>query len=119
VELEEFRAGVDAWLDEAVGELAPGFVGAGTLDEQMAQLSKVKRLAFDAGWMRWGWPEAVGGLGGSSLLRGYLGEALTARDLIEPGLYSMTEVLVPTMVDYAPADLAAEMVLSAFGKRIL
>ena len=51
----------------------------------MAQLSKVKRLTFDAGWMRWGWPERVGGLGGSTLLRGYLGEALTARDLVEPG----------------------------------
>ena len=30
----------------------------------MAQLAKVKRLTYDAGWMRWGWPERVGGLGG-------------------------------------------------------
>ena len=45
----------------------------------MAQLAKVKRLAYDAGWMRWGWPERVGGLGGSTILRAYLGEALTAR----------------------------------------
>ena len=72
-----------------------------TLDEGMAHLSKVKRLTFDAGWMRWGWPERVGGLGGSTLLRGYLGEALTARGLVEPGIYSMTEVLAPTMIDYA------------------
>jgi len=110
VELEEFRAGVDAWLDDAADELAPAFAGAGTLDDQMAQLAKVKRLAFDAGWMRWGWPEAVGGHPGSPLLRGYLGEALSARDLISPGLYSMTEVLVPTMIDYAAPALAAEMV---------
>ena len=74
----------------------------------MAQLSKVKRLTYDAGWMRWGWPERVGGLGGSTLLRAYLGEALTARDLVEPGLYSMTEVLAPTMIDYAPPELAAD-----------
>ena len=67
----------------------------------MAQLAKVKRLAFDAGWMRAGWPERVGGLGGSTLARAYLGEALTTRDLVEPGLYSMTEVLAPTMIDYA------------------
>ena len=72
--------------------------------------SKVKGLAFEAGWMRHGWPERVGGRPGSPLLRGYLGEALTARDLIQPGLYSMTEVLVPTMIDYAAPDLAAEMV---------
>jgi alkylation response protein AidB-like acyl-CoA dehydrogenase len=110
MELEEFRAGVDAWLDEDADALAPEFSGAGTLDEQMAQLSKVKRLAFEAGWMRHGWPERVGGRPGSPLLRGYLGEALTAHDLIQPGLYSMTEVLVPTMIDYAAPDLAAEMV---------
>ena len=84
--------------------------GAGTLDEQMAQLAKVKRLTYDAGWMRWGWPERVGGLGGSPLLRAYLGEALTARDLVEPGIYSMTEVLAPTMIDYARPALAADMV---------
>ena len=110
MELDEFRAGVDAWLDEQAEALAPTYAGAGTLDEQMAQLSKVKGLAFAAGWMRHGWPESVGGHPGSPLLRGYLGEALTARDLIQPGLYSMTEVLVPTMIDYAAPGLAAEMV---------
>jgi alkylation response protein AidB-like acyl-CoA dehydrogenase len=110
VELDEFRTSVDAWLDENAEALAPDFEGSGTLDQQVAQLDKVKQHAFDAGWLRWGWPERVGGLSGSPLLRGYLGEALTARDLIEPGLYSMIEVLVPTMVDYAPPALAAVMV---------
>jgi alkylation response protein AidB-like acyl-CoA dehydrogenase len=76
----------------------------------MDHLATVRRLTYEAGWMRWGWPERVGGLGGSPLLRAYLGEALTSRDLVEPGIYSMTEVLAPTMIDYAPAALAAEMV---------
>ena len=76
----------------------------------MAQLARVKRATFDAGWMRWGWPERVGGFGGSTLLRAYLGQALTARDLVEPGIYSMTEVLAPTMIDHAPPELAAAMV---------
>jgi alkylation response protein AidB-like acyl-CoA dehydrogenase len=110
VELHEFRASLDAWLDDHEDELDPSYEGKGSLDEQMAQLSKVKQHTFDAGFMRWGWPERVGGLGGSSLPRAYLGEALTARGLVEPGLYSMIEVLVPTMIDYAPPELAAEMV---------
>jgi alkylation response protein AidB-like acyl-CoA dehydrogenase len=110
MELGEFKVALDAWLDDHEAELRPDHPGLATLDEQMAQLAKVKRLAFDAGWMRWGWPERVGGSGGSSLLRGYLGEALTARDVVEPGIYSMTEVLAPTMIDYAPPELAAEMV---------
>jgi alkylation response protein AidB-like acyl-CoA dehydrogenase len=110
VELDEFRSSLDRWLDEHEPELAAGHAGVGTLDEQMAHLSQVKRLTFDAGWMRWGWPEDVGGLGGSTLLRAYLGEALTSRDLVEPGIYSMTEVLAPTMIDYATPELAATMV---------
>jgi alkylation response protein AidB-like acyl-CoA dehydrogenase len=110
MELDEFRTGLDAWLDEHEADLAPDHGGVGTLDEQMAHLDKVRRLTFDAGWMRWGWPERVGGLGGSTLLRAYLGEALTARDLVEPGLYSMPEVLAPTMIDYASPELAATMV---------
>jgi alkylation response protein AidB-like acyl-CoA dehydrogenase len=110
VDLAEFRPSLDRWLDDHHDELAPAHAGLGTLDEQMQHLSTVKRLTFDAGWMRWGWPERVGGLGGSTLLRAYLGEALTARDLVEPGIYSMTEVLVPTMIDYATPELAAVMV---------
>jgi alkylation response protein AidB-like acyl-CoA dehydrogenase len=110
VDLDAFRVSLDAWLDEHAEPLSPGFEGMGTLDQQMAQLAKVKRLTFDAGWMRWGWPERVGGLGGSPLLRAYLGEALTLRDLVAPGIYSMTEVLAPTLIDYAAADLAAATV---------
>jgi alkylation response protein AidB-like acyl-CoA dehydrogenase len=109
MELDRFRPELDRWLEEHAAELAPA-ASAASLDAEMAHLSTVKRLAYDAGWMRWGWPERVGGLGGSTLLRGYLGEALTARGLVEPGVYSMTEVLAPTMIDYARPELAAAMV---------
>ncbi len=110
MEIEEFRASVDAWLQQNSSALTPDSGAVETLDDQMAQLAKVKRLTYEAGWMRWGWPTRVGGLGGSTLLRAYLGEALTSRDLVEPGIYSMTEVLAPTMIDYAAPELAAEMV---------
>ncbi|MGN6475238.1 MAG: acyl-CoA dehydrogenase family protein [Mycobacteriales bacterium] len=110
MELAEFRPALDAWLDENADQLAGGRNSRRSLDGQMAHLSTVKRLAYDAGWMRWGWPERVGGLGGSPLLRGYLGEALTARGFVEPGIYSLTEVLAPTMIDFATPELATEMV---------
>jgi alkylation response protein AidB-like acyl-CoA dehydrogenase len=108
VDLSQFRAGLDRWLDEHQAELERAI--SPTFDEEMAHLARVRRLTFDAGWMRWGWPERVGGLGGSTLMRAYLGEALASRDLIEPGLYSMTEVLAPTMIEFARPELAVEMV---------
>lgn len=109
MQLAALRPALDRWLDEHADELAPDPGAHATLEAELAQVAKVKRLAFEAGWMRWGWPERVGGLGGSPLLRGYLGEALTVRGLVEPGPWSMTEVLLPTLIDHAPPELAAAM----------
>ena len=103
-----FRERLDGWIAEHAVALRPA-TGSG-LDAEMAHLARVKRLTYDAGFMRWGWPERVGGLGGSPLLRALLGEALTARGLVDPGVWSMTEVLAPTMIEFARPELAAEMV---------
>ena len=110
MDLDEFRRSLDDWLDQNEHDLRADPAAGDTLDDQMAQLAKVKRLTYEAGYMRWGWPERVGGLGGSTLLRAYLGEALTSRGLVEPGIYSLMEVLAPTMIDYATPELAATMV---------
>jgi len=102
----EFRSAVREWLD--ANDLTPG--PDHSLDGQVEQLNRVRRALFDAGWMRYGWPAEVGGLGGPAELRAVLGEEVAIRDLAEPGLYSMIEVLVPTMMSYATPELAAEMV---------
>jgi alkylation response protein AidB-like acyl-CoA dehydrogenase len=102
----EFRTGLQAWL--ADHDLSPG--PDRSLDGQVAQLARVRRALFDAGWIRYGWPAEVGGLGGPAVLRAVLGEEVATRDLAEPGIYSMIEVLAPTMISYARPPLAAEMV---------
>lgn len=107
-EVATFRAGVRAWLDSH--DLTPDPAAGHSLDAQIAQLSRVRCALYDAGWMRYGWPSSVGGLGGPTILRAVLGEEVAARDLAEPGIYSMVEVLAPTIISYAPAALAAEMV---------
>jgi alkylation response protein AidB-like acyl-CoA dehydrogenase len=110
MDIADFRTRLHAWLDEHHAEVAPPFESPGTLDEQMAQMQRLKRLLFDADWMRYGWPERVGGLGGSPMLRTELGAALAGRDLVDPGLFSLIEVLAPTLVDFAPPALSAEFV---------
>ena len=52
------RAELEAWLDAHHDELAPTYAAPGTLDEQIAQMQRVKSLLYDAGWMRFGWPDA-------------------------------------------------------------
>ena len=106
----DFRTELNEWLDAHHEQLAPQFAPPGTLDEQIAQMQRVKSVLFDAGWMRYGWPERVGGLGGSPMLRTELGAALAARDWTDPGLFSLIEVLAPTLIDFASQELAAEVV---------
>src|SRR6266699_3453124 len=109
MQLDAFRKALDDWLDEHGDELAPSYAGGGTLDQKMTQIAKVRRRAVYAGWARWGWPEQVGGYGGSTLLRAYLSEAVTARDLLEPGLYSLPEVLGPSVITFARPELSAKV----------
>ena len=106
MKVEQFRAGLRAWLEE--NDLTPG--ADRSLQGHMQQLARVHRALYDADWMRYGWPTEVGGLGGPAVLRAIVGEEVVGRRLAEPGPYSMVEVLAPTMIDYAPAELAAEMV---------
>jgi alkylation response protein AidB-like acyl-CoA dehydrogenase len=109
-DIAEFRSALHAWLDAHDDQLAPRFDPPGTLDDHVHQMQRVKSMLFDAGWMRYGWPEGVGGLGGSPMLRTELGASLAARDLIDTGLYSLVEVLAPSVIDFASSELAAEVV---------
>ena len=92
--VEQFRADLCAWLDE--NDLTPG--PDHSLQGHMRQMARVSEALYDAGWMRYGWPAEVGGLGGPALLRAIVGEEVVGRRLAEPGPYSMLEVLAP----YAP-----------------
>ncbi|MEZ0355032.1 acyl-CoA dehydrogenase family protein [Mycobacterium sp. SA01] len=103
---DEFRNDLRAWLDE--NDLSPG--PDHSLPAHIEQMSRVRRVLYDAGWMRYGWPEEVGGLGGSVIMRMIVAEEVLGRNIAEPGPYSMMEVLVPTMISYARPELAAEMV---------
>jgi alkylation response protein AidB-like acyl-CoA dehydrogenase len=108
--LADYRAELHAWLEANHEELAPRYDPPGTLDDHVAQMQRMKRVLFEAGWMQFGWPERVGGRGGPPMLRTELGAALAARDLADPGLFSLLEVLAPTLIDFASPELAAEVV---------
>ncbi|WP_373202316.1 acyl-CoA dehydrogenase family protein [Mycobacterium marinum] len=106
VDIGRFRADLRTWLDD--NDLTPG--PDHSLRGHMQQLARMHGALYEAGWMRYGWPTEVGGLGGPALLRAIVGEEVVGRRLAEPGPYSMAEVLAPTLIDYAPKGLAADMV---------
>ncbi|WP_197375065.1 acyl-CoA dehydrogenase family protein [Mycolicibacterium baixiangningiae] len=105
-----FRTALRTWLEENSDMVEPSPPADHSLQGHMRQFARVQRALYDAGWMRYGWPERAGGLGGPEILRAIVGEEVVGRRLAEPGPYSMLEVLAPTMIDYASDELAAEMV---------
>lgn len=108
-EYDQFRVEFAAWLDEHQAELEPLRTLPEDINEQHRTQSRVQRLLFDHGWLRRGWPEEVGGLGGSKVVRGALAEALTERGYEYPFAMGMIEVLGSAMVAFSPPELGAEM----------
>ncbi len=110
IEVAEFRSQLVAWLDARATELAPPPGATDDVAAHMAQFCRVKRALFDAQFGRYGWPEWVGGLGGPAMLRAIVGEEIAARDLADPGCWSMIEVLAPTVITFAPRELSQQMI---------
>ncbi len=107
---ETFRRDLGAWLDANADELTPPYDGIASMNEQMAHYSLVKRALYDARFGRYGWPESVGGLGGSPLLRAIVGEEINFRGLADPNAWTMIEVLAPTVIELASPELSARLV---------
>ncbi|HSS23005.1 MAG TPA: acyl-CoA dehydrogenase family protein, partial [Mycobacterium sp.] len=108
MEVREFRAGVRAWIDEVGEPLVPAIEDQ-SVEAQLNHQRRVQRLLFDAGWMRWGWPTRIGGLGGSPILRAVLGEELTGRALVHTTSWSMHEVLGPAVAEFGRPDLVEDI----------
>jgi alkylation response protein AidB-like acyl-CoA dehydrogenase len=105
----EFRAELVAWIDAHLADLRPPYDDHGTTDQILAHQRSVQGRLYADGWMRWGWPEAAGGLGGSPIFRAVLGEELTVRGLVHSAAYSMTEVLGPAVAHFGSPELVASV----------
>src|ERR1700734_4206338 len=59
---------------------------------------------FHAGWIRLGWPEDGGGVGGTSLHRAVVYEALAGAGFADRGPFEHHEILLPVMIKRARPD---------------
>jgi alkylation response protein AidB-like acyl-CoA dehydrogenase len=63
---------------------------------------------FEAGWGRYGWPDRVGGLGGTIRHRAAMWDALARHGVPGMALFEHLEVLAPTLVALAPPAFMAD-----------
>jgi alkylation response protein AidB-like acyl-CoA dehydrogenase len=101
-----FREKVRAWLNQA----APGLRAVrGERRDIEAEAAFVKHLyavLWDLGFTRWGWPEAIGGRPGPSLLRAIVAEELMAADLAHEVVYATVEAYAPPVLQFSAGSQA-------------
>jgi len=105
----DVRAAFQRWLHDHADDMAPYRAVGGDLDAVFRDLRSLQRLLFGAGWIRLGWPEAVGGLGGPLVLRAVVSEELAIAGYPPPFSFATQEVLAPAVVEHGPPQLAADV----------
>jgi alkylation response protein AidB-like acyl-CoA dehydrogenase len=66
----------------------------------------LRRLLWDAGWARAGWPAAIGGLGGNGLHRAVIHDELYRAGWPGPTVFEHLEIIAPTLLEFASPDFA-------------
>jgi alkylation response protein AidB-like acyl-CoA dehydrogenase len=97
----------DAWLTERPALVAATIPAPSDGAARVEAMSNLMAALFDAGWSRYGWPEAVGGLGGSILHRAAMWEALARHGVPGMALFEHLEILLPTLVAMGPRPFVA------------
>lgn len=102
VPVDAFRHELGAWLDAHADVVAATRPAAPVYADRVAQMVALMGALDAAGWTRWGWPEAVGGRGGSIAHRAALWHELARRGVPGMALFEHLEILAPVLVDRGP-----------------
>ncbi|HVV30328.1 MAG TPA: acyl-CoA dehydrogenase family protein [Mycobacteriales bacterium] len=107
--LPEFLAEIRRWIEVNIDTLAPFYRAAPeTYEDRIAVGSRFLRVLYDAGWMRYGWPEAIGGFGGDARYRTAFYDTLWDTGYPPPEQHMTLEVIGSPLLHYN-APLAAEL----------
>ena len=104
LDLDAFRAAFASWLDEHDALLnRQRRCFSLELADVAAVQEELQEELFAGGWVRYGWPEELGGLGGDARHRAVVYDELGRRRVPIPESYLTVETLVPMLSLHAPA----------------
>jgi alkylation response protein AidB-like acyl-CoA dehydrogenase len=101
-ELSAYREALAKWLTSFPPRVAAACAARPSFVALVEAASAMMAELFDAGFGRYGWPEALGGLGGTILHRAALWEALARHGVRGMCLFEHAEVLLPTLCALGP-----------------
>jgi alkylation response protein AidB-like acyl-CoA dehydrogenase len=102
-----YAAAFEQWLLSRPPALVDACVPRGDYAARVASMQSLMAALYEAGWARYGWPEELGGLGGTIVHRAAMWEALARHGVGGMALFEHLEVLTPTLVEHGPADFVA------------
>ena len=112
-------AAVRVWVRAHEPELAPFREHpTGDLAEGIAATQPLRKLLFDAGWTRLGWPEECGGIGGSAVQRAAALDAFAAAGYAIPEVHGTVEIVAPMLIRFAPQLAAAHVPAGLSGDEV-
>jgi alkylation response protein AidB-like acyl-CoA dehydrogenase len=99
----------DTWLAEEPVTLAAAKRPIPSYAARVEAMSGLMAALHDARWSRYGWPEPLGGCGGTILHRAAMWSALAYHGLPGMALFEHLEILGPTLVAMARAPFVAQV----------
>lgn len=108
--LDEFAQAFREWMAAHHDDLVPLLAVSSRFDARVTANRALRHLLWDSDWGRLGWPEHVGGRGGTSLHRAVITEELFRQGWTGPTVFEHLEIIAPTIVEYATPEFAAAVI---------
>jgi alkylation response protein AidB-like acyl-CoA dehydrogenase len=106
--VSEYRVAFERWLEGRPDVLERACVPRASYAARVEAMRALMTTLHAEGWSRYGWPEELGGLGGTIAHRAAMWEALARHGVPGMALFEHLEVLAPTLVEHGPVDFIAE-----------
>ncbi len=109
-ELHTFAKVFREWLQSRHNDLAELLDPGSNFDVRVAKARELRGVLWTHDWGRYGWPAEMGGLGGTVLHRSVVIEELYKAGWTGPTVFEHTEIIAPTLAEYARPEFAATVV---------
>jgi len=106
--LSAYAERLEAWLRSSPPAVVAAAAPIPAFAARVAVMSRLMGVLFEAGWARHGWPEDLGGLGGTILHRAAMWEALARHGVRGMNVFEHVEVLLPTLCAMGPREFVAK-----------
>jgi alkylation response protein AidB-like acyl-CoA dehydrogenase len=102
--LAAYSEGLEKWLGSSPPSLGAAAAPNPSFAARVDAMSQLMKELFEGGWGRHGWPEPLGGLGGTILHRAVMWDSLARHGVRGMGLFEHVEILMPTLCAMAPRE---------------